>query len=83
VTKEYREAKVNKEVKHRRKINRTYAYWATKGILIALFIKRKIKAALDIFDNQVELNTEVHRTGRMSPGKKKPPRLYHVSYKDL
>lgn len=83
VIKEYREAKKNKDVKHHRKINRTYAYWATKGILIALFIKKKIRTALAVFDNQVELNTEAHRPGRKSPRKKKPPRLYHMNYKDL
>ncbi len=83
VTREYREAKRNGEVKHHRKINRTYAYWTTKVSLIALFIKNKIKAALAIFDKQVELNTEVDRPGRKSPRKKKQPRLYHMTYKDL
>jgi hypothetical protein len=83
VVKEYREAKKNGEVKHRRKINRTYAYWTTKVSLIAMFIKKKMKAALSIFDKQVESNTEVHRPGRKSPRKKRPPRLYHMNYKDL
>jgi hypothetical protein len=83
VVKEYREAKKNREVKHRRKINRTFAYWTTKVTLIAMFIKNKIKAALSVFDKQVESNTEVDRPGRRSPRKKKPPRLYHMNYKDL
>ena len=83
VVKEYREAKKNGEVKHRRKINRTYAYWTTRVSLIAMFIKKKMKAALSIFDKQVESNTEVHRPGRKSPRKKRPPRLYHMNYKDL
>jgi hypothetical protein len=38
VVKEYREAKKNRAVKHRRKINRTFAYWTTKVTLIAMFI---------------------------------------------
>jgi len=83
VIKEYREAKRDGEVKHHRKINRTYAYWTTKVTLIAMFIKNKIKAALAVFDKQVELNTEVDRPGRKSPRKKKQPRLYHMNYKDL
>jgi hypothetical protein len=83
VTKEYREANRNGEVKHQRKINRTYAYWTTKTMLISLFIKNKINAALYYFDQQVESNTEVDRPGRKSPRKKKQPRLYHMTYKDL
>jgi Transposase DDE domain len=56
---------------------------ATAVSLIAMFIKNKIEAALSVFDKQVEMNTEVHRPGRTSPRKKKPPRLYHMNYKDL
>jgi hypothetical protein len=83
VIKEYKEAKKKREVKHYRKINRTYAYWATKTMLIAMFIKNKINAALNYFDKQVESNTEPDRPGRKSLRKKKQPRLYHMNYKDL
>ena len=83
VKKEYREAKKNKEVKHPRKINRTHAYWATKAMLIGMFIKKRFKAALSFFDSQVESTTEVVRPGRKNPRKKKQPRLYHMNYKDL
>jgi len=83
VIKEYQEAKKNREVKHGQKINRTYAYWATKGMLISMFIKKKIKQALSFFDKQVESNTELDRPGRKSPRRKKPPRYYHMTYKDL
>jgi hypothetical protein len=62
---------------------RTYAYWTTKGMLIAMFIKKKIKQALSVFDSQVESNTELDRPGRKSPRKKKPPRHYHMTYRDL
>lgn len=77
VVKEYREARENREVKYRRKINRTFAYWTAKVTLIAMFIKNKIKPALSVFDKQEEANTEADRPGRKSPRKKKPPRLYH------
>ena len=83
VVKEYQEAKKNREVKHKRKINRTFAYWTTKVSLIAMFIKNKIKAALSVLDKQIELNTEVERLGRKNPRRKRPPRLYHMNYKDL
>jgi hypothetical protein len=83
VVKEYQDAKKKGKVKHGQKINRTYAYWTTKGMLIAMFIKKKIKQALSVFDSQVESNTELDRPGRKSPRKKKPPRHYHMTYKDL
>jgi len=73
VVKEYREAKKNREVKRLRKINRTYAYWTTKITLIAMFIKMQTKAALAVFDKQVESNTEVYRPGKKSPRREKPP----------
>ena len=83
VIREYCQAKKNGEVKHHRKINRTYAYWITKATLISMFIKNKIKTALAVFDKQVEQNTEIDRPGRKNPRKKKQPRLYHMNYKDL
>jgi len=83
VVKEYQDARKKGKVKHGQKINRTYAYWTTKGMLIAMFIKKKFKQALSVFDSQVESNTELDRPGRKSPRKKKPPRHYHMTYKDL
>ena len=43
----------------------------------------QISAALCFFDKQVESNTEVDRLGRKSPRKKKLPRYYRMTYKDL
>ncbi len=69
--------------KHPQKINRTYAYWSTKGILIGMFIRRLVKSAQAVFDRRVEANTEIVRPGRHNPRKKKPPRYYHMNYKDV
>ncbi|HYT44893.1 MAG TPA: hypothetical protein VEP90_21375, partial [Methylomirabilota bacterium] len=55
------------------KINRTFAYWSTKGILIGMFIKKMFKRALSVFDKQVGANTEIIRPGRSNPRKKRPP----------
>jgi hypothetical protein len=52
------------KVKHRRKINRTFAYWSTKCILIGMFIKKTIGLAFTVFDSQVVANTEIVRPGR-------------------
>jgi len=41
------------KVKHHRKINRTFAYWSTKCILIGMFIKKTIRLTLAVFDKQV------------------------------
>ena len=70
------------KIKHLRKINRTFAYWSTKGILIGMFIKRTIRLALAVFDKQVASNTEIVRPGRYKR-KRRPPRLYHMNYKDV
>lgn len=83
VVAEYRADKKKGRVKHDRKINRTYAYWSTKCILIGLFLKRLVRSALTAFDRQVEANTEIVRPGRHHKRKKRPPRLYHMNYKDL
>jgi hypothetical protein len=83
VIKEYKEDRKKGMVKHLRKINRTFAYWSAKGILIGMFIKRMVRRALAVFDKQIEANTEIIRPGRSNPRKKKPPRLYHMNYKDL
>ena len=83
VIKEYKEDRKKGMVKHLRKINRTFAYWYAKGILIGMFLKRMVRRALAVFDKQVEANTEIIRPGRSNPRKKKPPRLYHMNYKDV
>jgi hypothetical protein len=83
VIKEYNADKKKGRVLHNRKINRTYAYWATKGILIGMFIKKLVKSAIAAFDRQLRASTEIVRPGRRNPRKKKPPRYYHMNYKDL
>lgn len=83
VVTEYHADKKKGKVKHDRKINRTYAYWSTKCILIGMFLKRLVQAALTAFDRQVEANTEIVRPGRHHKRKKRPPRLYQMNYKDL
>ena len=71
------------KLKHHRKINSTFAYWSTKCILIGMFIKKTIRLALSVFDKQVAANTEIVRPGRHEKRKRRPPRLYHMNYKDV
>jgi hypothetical protein len=71
------------KAKRVKKINRTFAYWSTKCILIGMFIKRTIRLALAVFDKQVAANTEIVRPGRRHKRKRRPPRLYHMNYKDV
>jgi len=59
VIKEYQADQKKGLVKHPHKINRTYAYWSTKGILIGMFIKKLVRSALAAFDRQVEANISV------------------------
>ena len=70
-------------IKHSRKINRTFAYWSTKCILIGMFIKRTVRLALAVFDKQVAANTEIVRPSRREKRKRRSPRLYHMNYKDV
>ena len=83
VIKEYKEEQQRGTVMYGRKINRTFAYWSAKGILIGMFIKGMIRRALAVFDKQVEANTEAVRPGRWHLRKKRPPRMYQMNYKDL
>jgi hypothetical protein len=83
VIKEYQKDKRKGLVKHPQKINRTYAYWATKGLLIGMFIKRLVGAALHAFDRQVAANREIVRPDLHNPRPKKPPRHYYMTYKDV
>src|ERR1700743_222039 len=83
LVKEYQADQKKGLVKHPRKINRTYAYWSTKGILIGMFIKRLVRSALAAFDKQVEANTEIVRTGKRNARPWKPPRHYYMNYKDV
>jgi hypothetical protein len=83
VLKEYEADQKKGLVKHPHKINRTFAYWSTKGILIGMFIKRLVRSALSAFDRQVEANSEVVRPGKRNPRPKKPPRHYYMNYKDV
>lgn len=83
VVQEYKAEKRRGRVKHPRKINRTYAYWSTKGLLIGMFIKRLVGAALSSFDKSVGQNTEIVRPDQHNPRPKKPPRHFYMNYKDV
>jgi len=83
VVKEYKAHQKKGKVKHPHKINRTYAYWSTRMILVGMFLKRMVRSALEVFDKQVESNTEIVRPGMKNPRPKKPPRHYYMNYKDL
>jgi hypothetical protein len=83
VVKEYKAHQKKGQIKHSRKINRTYAYWSTKMILIGMFLKRMVRPALEVFDKQVEANTDIVRPGMKNPRPKKPSRHYYMNYKDV
>jgi hypothetical protein len=65
-------AKQKGKIRHRRKINRTFAYWTTKCILIGMFIKKTIRLALAVFDKQVAANIEIVRPARHEKRKRRP-----------
>jgi hypothetical protein len=80
VKKEYQDGQKNK---HPQKINRTNALSYCKGILTAIFIKRKPREALQAFEENVNKNREIVRPGRSNPRNHRPRRKYYMNYKDL
>lgn len=65
------------------KINRTNAISMTQDILIAIFLKKQVKAALNAFDKIVSRTREIIRPGRIEPRNVKPKRPYSMNYKPL
>lgn len=45
--------------------------------------KNKLQELGEIYHNQVAANTEIVRLGRHHKRKRRPPRLYHMNYKDV
>jgi hypothetical protein len=56
---------------------------ANKFILIGVFIKRTVRSALAVFHKQVAANPEIVRPGRREKRKRRPPKLFHMNYKDV
>jgi hypothetical protein len=69
--------------KYDQKINRTNAVSMTQEILIAVFLKKRIKAALAAFDKIVSKTREIIRPGRIFRRNVKPKRPYSMNYKPL
>ncbi len=80
VIKEY---KADEKRKYDQKINRTNALASTQDILIAVFIRKQYKKALNAFDKIVESTREIVRPNRKVERKKKPKRPYSMNYKRL
>lgn len=80
VRKEY---KADENRKHDQKINRTNAIAMTKDILIAVFILKEYKKALEAFDDVVSKTREIIRPGRSVDRNHRPKKLYSMNYKKL
>jgi len=77
------EYKADQNRKHDQKINRTNAVSMTQDILIAVFLRKQFKKAIQAFDKVVEDTREIIRPGRNIPRKKRPKKLYSMNYKRL
>lgn len=77
------EYKADQNRKFDQKINRTNALSMTQDILIAVFLRRQFKKALNAFDKIVAETREIIRPGRSNPRKKRPKQLYSMNYKRL
>jgi hypothetical protein len=77
------EYKANEIRKYDQKINRTNAIAMTKDILIAIFIKKEYRAAIQAFDDVVAKTREIIRPGRSNQRNHRPKKLYSMNYKRL
>jgi len=82
VREEYSKEK-NPELKHDQKINRTNAISMTQDILIGIFIRKRVKKALEAFDKIVESTREIIRPNRKEERKHRPKKIYCMNYKRL
>lgn len=77
------EYKADKQRKYNQKINRTNAISATKDVLMALFLKSRVKEAIAAFDDIVYKTREVIRPGRKNERNHKQKKPYCINYKRL
>jgi hypothetical protein len=77
------EFKADENRTHDQKINRTNAIAMTKDILIAVFIRKDYKKALEAFDDVVYKTREIIRPGRSVERNHRPKKNYSMNYKKL
>jgi len=77
------EYKADKNRIHNQKINRTSAVAMTRETLIAVFIRKEYKKALEAFDDIVAKTREIIRPKRSMPRPHKPRKQYAMNYKKL
>ena len=77
------EFKADEIRKHDQKINKTNAIAMTKDILIAMFIRKEYKKALEAFDDVVYKTREIIRPGRSVERNHRPKKPYSMNYKKL
>lgn len=77
------EYKADDKRKHDQKINRTCAVAMTRETLIAVFIRKEYKKALEAFDDIVAKTREIIRPKRSMPRPHKPRKQYPMNYKKL
>ncbi len=80
VREEYR---ADENRKHDQKINRTSATAMTRDILIAVFVRKDYKQALEAFDDIVYKTREIIRPGRSVVRNHQHKKLYSMNYKKL
>lgn len=77
------EYKADEKRKHDQQINRTNALATTQDILIAIFLRKQIKKAIEAFDKIVFNTREIVRPNRKFERKKRVKRPYSMNYKRL
>ena len=77
------EYKADQDKKHDQKINRTNTLANLRDIIVSVFLKGKIKKALEAFDDIVYKTREIIRKGRSNPRNHRQKKPYSMNYKPL
>lgn len=77
------EYKADQYKKHDQKINRTNTLANIRDIIVSVFLKGKIKKALEAFDDIVYKTREIIRKGRSNPRNHRQKKPYSMNYKPL
>ncbi len=77
------EYKADQDRKHDQKINRTNTLANIRDIIVSIFLKGKLKKALQAYDDIVYKTREIIRKERSNPRNHRQKKPYNMNYKSL
>lgn len=77
------EYKADQNRKYDQKINKTHVIATLMDLVVPIFIRKRTRDALKVFNNIVYQTREIIRPNRSNPRPKKPKRPYNQNYKPI